>query len=319
MPDPKKPVAALAFGRGFTPEQKGVIRESLPHFEHPDSPIHFVGEDKEKGVVGDLDKPFLSGEHVVRQLNRLFGEDGWGAYHTDPPRLLMDPVVISGKWRVYATCSVVLVIKDGGFYPGTGTCDSRQGEGLGPNFDTAIRGAETAALKRAAALLGTAFGLSLRDKEDRLGLKAHRSSLTDSAAAGEAESAAPDTSTPPSSSSSEGGPAAGGEAAPGSASPPAQPETPPADTAPADPWATNSRKDVQHQIDKLANQAMSLPNAPANAPQALVKHGITGQGKLFADEATMPTETLRQAGRDITKELADLKAAQQDTPADAGW
>lgn len=106
---------------------------------------------------------YIEGHHAIREANRIFGFAGWDRKTTDPVMVQCEQV--DGKWRVSYTarCTITIVVE--------GT--ERQGVGFGQGIDrdlgraheSAIKEAETDAMKRALMTFGDPFGLALYDKE----------------------------------------------------------------------------------------------------------------------------------------------------------
>lgn len=112
------------------------------------------------GPKGD----YLEGWHVINELNRVFGFDGW-SYTVDLSR----DALVEGKdskgnpqWQAAYTCVCTLKVGD----------VTRQDVGFGSGFAKAIgdaiegatKEATTDALKRCARTFGNIFGLALYDK-----------------------------------------------------------------------------------------------------------------------------------------------------------
>ena len=116
---------------------------------------------------------YLTGWHVINEANRIFGFDGWHRETTQVQCVVDCPRTI-GKdskpgWGVTYLARVrITVIADGETIIRDGT-----GAGNGIDVDrgiaheSAIKEAETDAMKRALITFGNAFGLALYDKEQR--------------------------------------------------------------------------------------------------------------------------------------------------------
>lgn len=115
---------------------------------------------------------YLTQHDVRAMLTRAFGFAGWSLKQLHEPRMLFQQDRMIGKepnkypgFAVCYLCSVAIVIHtpDGDTeYQGTGTAVAVMGEqALGDCHDSALKSADSAALKRAAINLGTQFGLSL--------------------------------------------------------------------------------------------------------------------------------------------------------------
>ena len=118
------------------------------------------------GKYGD----YVEGWHVIAEANRIFGFDGWSRetiYNTETNR---DLLTLKGKhgdyqqWRVGYVAKVRVtaggVSREGtGFGSGMG-----KPEALGEAIESAVKEAETDAMKRALMTFGNPFGLALYDK-----------------------------------------------------------------------------------------------------------------------------------------------------------
>ena len=116
---------------------------------------------------------YVEGWHAIAEANRIFGFDRWD-------RRLMtlkeigEPREVDGKWRVAYLATVRISV-----YAGGQSEDSREteilrdGTGYGSGIDrdvgqaheSAIKEAETDAMKRALMTFGNPFGLALYDKD----------------------------------------------------------------------------------------------------------------------------------------------------------
>lgn len=118
---------------------------------------------------------YVEGWHAIAEANRIFGFDGWDR-ETVELRQLGDPVLGKNKhgddqWRVayYARIRVtvraledkhaVVIAREGCGY-GSGI-----DKDLGSAHESALKEAETDAMKRALMTFGNPFGLALYDKE----------------------------------------------------------------------------------------------------------------------------------------------------------
>ena len=111
---------------------------------------------------------YIEGWHAIAEANRIFGFDGWH-------RRLLDmnpcgePQQLGDKWRVrfWATVEIKVVVYDKAFEEitrhGTGY-GSGVAKDLGDAYESAIKEAETDAMKRALMTFGNPFGLALYDK-----------------------------------------------------------------------------------------------------------------------------------------------------------
>lgn len=161
----------VQFGGGFSADVRRQLVLPLPPLDDAACPIRFLPEDTKRTA------PFLPIDFVVSDLDRLFGPDGWSVTTIVPPHIVWCELRLKKgekeggprNWCVTAAATVRLTLRDGGCFDGTGVHESFQGEGSGPNLAFALESAESIALKRAAKNLGTRFGNSLRNKDDRLG------------------------------------------------------------------------------------------------------------------------------------------------------
>lgn len=135
------------------------------------------------GVKAELEKPlaaanvksrsqsgrtlsYVEGWHVIAEANRIFGFDGWHRETIEMREVRPPELVKSGAgketWRVGFVAKVRVtvgeVIREGtGF--GAGALPD-----LGEAYESAIKEAETDAMKRAFITFGNPFGLALYDK-----------------------------------------------------------------------------------------------------------------------------------------------------------
>lgn len=116
-----------------------------------------------RGKYGD----YVDGYHVISEANRIFGEDGW-SYEITRLELVSEQTVETQKgpqFRVGYLCTVKVHVGD------TFKEGSAVGSGVGsPNtiadhHESAVKEAETDALKRALRSYGNTFGLALYDKD----------------------------------------------------------------------------------------------------------------------------------------------------------
>jgi DNA repair and recombination protein RAD52 len=110
---------------------------------------------------------YVEGWHVIAEANRIFGFDGWTRETVEmkevrPPELVK---ANNGKetWRVGFICKVRItaggtVVREGTGY-GSGAMPD-----LGEAYESAVKEAETDAMKRAMMTFGNPFGLALYDK-----------------------------------------------------------------------------------------------------------------------------------------------------------
>lgn len=116
---------------------------------------------------------YIEGWHAIAEANRIFGHSEWDRELTCIKQL-GDAREIDGKWRVAYMATVRVrvrafragnvddaVIRDG---TGYGSGIDRD---LGSAHESALKEAETDAMKRALMTFGNPFGLALYDKEQR--------------------------------------------------------------------------------------------------------------------------------------------------------
>ena len=137
----------------LTPQQQEMLKAplDLKHVKKPSGSF---------GPKGD----YLEGWHVINELNRVFGFDGW-SYTIELSR----DALVEGKdskgqpqWQAAYTCVCTLTVGE----------VTRQDVGFGSGFAKAIgdavegatKEAATDALKRCARTFGNIFGLALYDK-----------------------------------------------------------------------------------------------------------------------------------------------------------
>ena len=117
---------------------------------------------------------YLEGWQVIAEANRIFGFDGWQR-ETVALRCVNQSERTIGReqrpgWGVTYTARVRITVGEG-----TGAQLIREGCGAGHGIDTdlgqahesALKEAETDAMKRALMTFGNAFGLALYDKQQR--------------------------------------------------------------------------------------------------------------------------------------------------------
>lgn len=138
-----------------------------------------VKEELQKPLSPDAIKPppkgkfgeYVTGLHVIREANRIFGEDGWSYSITRLEMTNRATLKLTGKngeyeqMRIGYLCSVRVDV--GGVHregvsagSGVGSPDSEA-----DHHDSAIKEAETDALKRALRTFGNTFGLALYEKD----------------------------------------------------------------------------------------------------------------------------------------------------------
>lgn len=103
---------------------------------------------------------YIEGWHAIAEANRIFGFDAWNRETISMQEVRCDEV--GDKWRVAFIAKVRVtvgdVIRDGTGY-GSGISKD-----LGDAYESAVKEAETDAMKRAFMMFGNPFGLALYDK-----------------------------------------------------------------------------------------------------------------------------------------------------------
>jgi DNA repair and recombination protein RAD52 len=104
---------------------------------------------------------YIEGWHAIAEANRIFGFDGW-TRETVELKLLGEPRLVDGKSRVEYLARVRIaaggIVRDGsGFGQGID-------KDVGQAHESALKEAETDAMKRALMTFGNPFGLALYDK-----------------------------------------------------------------------------------------------------------------------------------------------------------
>jgi DNA recombination protein Rad52 len=134
--------------------------EQIKELQAPLDPKHVKKPTGSFGPKGD----YLEGWHVINELNRVFGFDGW-SYTIDLTRdALVEGTDSKGnlQWQAAYTCVCTLTVagvtrQDVGF--GSGFAKM-----IGDAVEGATKEAATDALKRCARTFGNIFGLALYDK-----------------------------------------------------------------------------------------------------------------------------------------------------------
>ncbi|MCS5699630.1 RAD52 family DNA repair protein [Cyanobium sp. FGCU-52] len=176
---------------GFSPEQLGALSAPLDR-------ANVRQREQGRGKVA-----YVEGWFAVAEANRIFGFDGWQR-QTIAVRCVAQAERTIGRdqkpgWGVTYTARVRVTVTAGGLTPLI-----REGSGAGHGIDvdlgqaheSALKEAETDAMKRALMTFGNPFGLALYDKAQR----------QVSSAAGQGDGA----QRPPVSRPAAGAPAAGG-------------------------------------------------------------------------------------------------------------
>lgn len=114
---------------------------------------------------------YVDGKHVIDEANRIFGHDGWSYIVTRLERVSEQLVTIKGKsgpfeqYRVGYLCAVRVTV-DGVTREGTAVGNgSGKPEAMADHHESAVKEAETDALKRALRTFGNTFGLALYEKD----------------------------------------------------------------------------------------------------------------------------------------------------------
>lgn len=113
---------------------------------------------------------YLEGWHVIAEANRIFGFDAWDRTILDM-KCVAEREVTIGKtnpkpgWAVTYTAQVMIRV---GLIQRTG-CGAGHGRDadLGQAHESALKEAETDAMKRALMTFGNPFGLALYDKQQK--------------------------------------------------------------------------------------------------------------------------------------------------------
>ena len=158
-PAPEAPQAARA---GFSPEQLVALSAPLDR-------ANVRQREQGRGKVA-----YVEGWFAVAEANRIFGFDGWQR-QTIAVRCVAQAERPIGRdqkpgWGVTYTARVRITVTAGGLPPLI-----REGSGAGHGIDvdlgqaheSALKEAETDAMKRALMTFGNPFGLALYDKQQR--------------------------------------------------------------------------------------------------------------------------------------------------------
>jgi len=109
---------------------------------------------------------YVEGWLCIAEANRIFGFDGWDR-QTLELRECGEPRQTDSKWRVAFMCRVRIVVQAGDrqiIRDGTGY-GSGIDKDLGQAYESAVKEAETDAMKRGLMTFGNPFGLALYDKD----------------------------------------------------------------------------------------------------------------------------------------------------------
>lgn len=133
----------------FTPEQTKMLSAPL-------DPKHVASRSQAGRSLS-----YIEGWHAIAEANRIFGFDAWNRETIDL-RLLGEPRSVDGKARVEYMARVRItvgsIVREG--------CGFGQGidKDVGQAHESALKEAETDAMKRALMTFGNPFGLALYDK-----------------------------------------------------------------------------------------------------------------------------------------------------------
>lgn len=120
-----------------------------------------------KGKFGE----YVEGLHVIKEANRIFGYNGW-SYTVTRLQLVSEQTVnlqYNGEpydqYRVGYLCTVAVTV-DGVTREGTAVGSGNgKPEQMADHHESAVKEAETDALKRALRTFGNTFGLALYEKD----------------------------------------------------------------------------------------------------------------------------------------------------------
>lgn len=109
---------------------------------------------------------FIEGWHAIAEANRIFGFGAWDR-ETVELRQLGEPRDVDGKTRVEYMARVRITVWAGAGRTIRDGCGFGQGidRDVGQAHESALKEAETDAMKRALMTFGNPFGLALYDKE----------------------------------------------------------------------------------------------------------------------------------------------------------
>lgn len=139
----------------------GFTEIQIKALEAPLNSAHVKGRSQ-----GGRQVSYVEGWHAIAEANRIFGFDMWDR-QTIELRQLGDPREVDGKIRVGYSARVRIVV-----VTANGREITREGCGFGQGIDkdvdqaheSALKEAETDAMKRALMTFGNPFGLALYDK-----------------------------------------------------------------------------------------------------------------------------------------------------------
>lgn len=108
---------------------------------------------------------YVEGWHCIAEANRIFGFDAWDRETVDL-RQLGEPRIVDGKTRIAYSARVRITVRADGVTIAREGCGFGSGidRDLGQAHESALKEAETDAMKRALMTFGNPFGLALYDK-----------------------------------------------------------------------------------------------------------------------------------------------------------
>lgn len=116
---------------------------------------------------GGRDLSYMEGWRIIEEANRIFGHDGWSreTLRLDPGHAPYQKPKSSGSGSNWATAyvAIVRVTASGIVRDGTGFGSGIMGD-LSDSIESAVKEAETDAMKRAMMTFGYPLGLALYDK-----------------------------------------------------------------------------------------------------------------------------------------------------------
>ncbi len=132
---------------------------------------------------GGSNVSYIEGWHAIAEMNRIFGFGAWDRQTVDI-RMLGEPRTVDGKQRVdyMARVRITVTLEDGGAVIRDG-CGFGQGidRDVGQAHESALKEAETDAMKRAMMTFGNPFGLALYDKSRENVVAGHPEKKADNA------------------------------------------------------------------------------------------------------------------------------------------
>ena len=139
---------------------------NIEELKKPLDPRHVASRSQSGGQVS-----YIEGWHAIAEANRIFGFNQWTRETLDL-RQIGEPYEVNGNWRVNYSARVRITVGDKGDFDRPAGAIVREGCGFGQGIDkdvgqaheSALKEAETDAMKRALMTLGNPFGLALYDK-----------------------------------------------------------------------------------------------------------------------------------------------------------